>query len=147
MSSRRGLPGFLRRSRRSSYEEDDENDSYTDSDIPLSVQASIPRQRTKEEDEHPKPSLQRASSSGEASLSEHEQEENEEPPVSRPESQRSLSSLEDSSMTISHRTSTSSYRTSQFDKVLQGAEIVKLAELRKLGWNGIPVSTSFVGLW
>lgn len=31
-----------------------------------------------------------------------------------------------------------SYRETQFDKVL-GADVVHLTELRKLGWNGIPV--------
>ena len=30
------------------------------------------------------------------------------------------------------------YRESQFNKIL-GAQVVKLPELRKLGWNGIPV--------
>jgi hypothetical protein len=32
-----------------------------------------------------------------------------------------------------------SYRESQFNKIL-GAPVVKLPELRNLGWNGIPVS-------
>jgi hypothetical protein len=58
-----------------------------------------------------------------------------------------LSSLGDADLSASITASVThakpSYRETQFEKILSD-NVVKLSELRKIGWNGIPVSTVYL---
>ena len=174
----RGLPGFLRRTRRSDFEESDdeidddlnggesdredpsnrgtngtsktnnhENGNHPDATAATNVvdtsSSSSPLDPLNDDNDDSQKSSSRSSQ-------EHENQQ------SQPQSQSSddvstlgasgITQQMDSFHSLSSRTSdrrVSTYRETQFTKVLS-APVVKLPELRKLGWNGIPVRHCFV---
>jgi hypothetical protein len=149
----KGLPGFLRRSRRSSFNdsEDEEEDlDASESNDPSQNNNNNNKQETTTS-ATAEEQLQRSTTS-ETSLFhnnndswklEEEYEEQQRNPHTQLDRQSSISTLgsgrggdENVIPTIERRLS---YRESQFEKTITN-DVVKMSELRKLGWNGIPVS-------
>lgn len=157
--SSRGLPGFLRRTRRGDLDEsDDDVDATVEGPGQLSSSSSITRntgatsaasalnptresdiakgstEETDLEQERTSSEPHRTGSSGTLTSSADAANDME-------ASLADQDSIHSSSASQTNLTSSKpvSYRESQFNKIL-GAPVVKLPELRNLGWNGIPVS-------
>jgi hypothetical protein len=116
----RVLPGFLRRSLRMNYSDDQEDDyeSLSPCEESPAEQPALPRKETPLEE-----SKSEASTADEtvASIGEVKSE----PP--RPE----VLPMVDLERQVS-------YKDTMFEKAI-GADVVNMSDLRRLGWNGIPV--------
>lgn len=149
----RGLPGFLRRSIRPvEYEEEDNEDNSvaeeeTNGNSPESdekartdTESSLEQQESTREERVASPALPEIKLRGLSTASHGESLENS---SERDESSNSASTQTDSwqevpaSVPEESPLPQKSYREIQFEKVLQ-ADVVNMAELRKLAWNGIP---------
>lgn len=184
--SSRGLPGFLRRSLRIDYEEEDEEESEEESgEDEVGTSSSSVRRDNKTENDHngqkkveagvkpnaaDAPDVQAiatvgtAPASGEQNDSPPEQQKKQTVPQNDKQVEVSLNSahtaeqpqtsgspelarskLSDSwqdtpapSLPPAEGTPKLSYRETQFEKVLEKADVVSLTNLQKLSWNGIP---------
>ena len=177
--SSRGLPGFLRRTRRSDFDEntDDDDDDEEEEAIGYRHQHSNGRSANTATDEltvngeqveAPKNAATNAAHLERNGSLESESSSNPKEVVKRqvsitisetaegntPNAANSNTNTDDSSIsTLGASTNTMqasfsaskprldrkmSYRESQFSKIL-GDDLVKLSDLRKLSWNGIPV--------
>ena len=154
--SSRGLPGFLRRTKRGDVDESDDdvddnvgiqrplssiNNSNINSSLATSLASSTPApgiitdyieaelegERITEVP-HKSPSSLALTSSVDVT--------DDTPAANARQDSLNSSFASQNNLTSSKRIT---YRESQFNKVL-GAPVVKLPELRNLGWNGIPVS-------
>jgi hypothetical protein len=167
--SSKGLPGFLRRTRRRDFEESEDEDYFSSDDDESSPPSATAEKSNADE------SADKTQSNGSSSKSKGdekevlaEQGEEEEEFVAPIETETEVKTLEKarpslnehlpkaktSSITSSAvEDSTSSlgmsslgnprpiklsYRDSKFDSII-AAETIKMADLRMLGWNGIPV--------
>ena len=161
----RGLPGFLRRTRRSDFGESEDEDYFSsDDDVedsnsllddnahPMSSPASNETDKeTKSQDQDEFVSisastkeLSDSATSDEFELKNEKTTEATPPPKDRVSSlnqrEDSVSSLESGGRRVLDRKL--SYRESKFDSIF-AANTVKMSDLRTLGWNGIPVCCSF----
>jgi hypothetical protein len=155
--SSRGLPGFLRRSLRVEYadgNDDNGNDDTTgiNNSILVDEDLLVLKSSAGNELSHQRP--EQESSVGASNVQQHESELHSE---NNHNSMKELSELSESSKAGESKLYDSwqqaasapsavlqlppppklSYREVQYDKVL-GADVVNLAELKKLAWNGIP---------
>ena len=173
MASSRGLPGFLRRSLRRSFDSDEEDpfklglssdddddydlDDNTDSSSNNNKHNTDSQQQTKSQmaTATDDPTDDNDASEDETSPNNEEGEGGEEEITMQQQQQQpleegSVSSFSESGFdnlvpvpvppTLERRVS---YRDSQFEKIV-GTDVVKMSDLRKLGWNGIPVSEILV---
>jgi hypothetical protein len=138
----KGLPGFLRRSVRRDFDEEDEEERLSASNSSLNsgkpLHAVIPEQAAgnevlvdmdvangdSENDEPPTPAPTPYSATDGSSVSSLE--------ASSPEE------LADPQPLPTPTDRKYSYRENQFKKIIS-ADVVNMTELRKIAWNGIPV--------
>jgi hypothetical protein len=179
--SSKGLPGFLRRSLRRDFDEEDEADRQSASNnfnsslgnIKLSNVVVVPDPGSNNKTSHDgngnnngsgplnNDNADYPSNGGDAAQEDDDLNHNEDydhkisPPVRLDSGLSSLESSPDNNTNdidndISRLTTLSSssssivrqftYRETQFEKTIS-ADVVKMVELRNLGWNGIPVRT------
>ena len=173
--SARGLPGFLKRSLRFDYEQEEdgeeESSSEDDGEENDDEEESI-SDRARDDQEAYAQTEEDASTEGNAlgSITSDEQEQRRRPSNYNPDEQPNFkTTMQSTSTTDPSGTNTpqnklsdswqempatslpppavnenptapkQTYRESQFEKHLLQADVVSLVELRKLGWNGIPV--------
>jgi len=154
--SSRGLPGFLRRTRRGDIDESDDdvdekagiqrplssiNNSNSNATLATPLSSSTPASVIISDSIEPElegESITEASFKSEFSVTLDSTVNVTDDTLAANARQDSFnsSSASQNNLTSSKRIT---YRESQFNKVL-GAPVVKLPELRNLGWNGIPVS-------
>eukprot|EP00934_Nitzschia_sp_Nitz4_P006169 Nitzschia sp. Nitz4//scaffold41_size133979//104579//106082//NITZ4_003364-RA/size133979-snap-gene-0.107-mRNA-1//1//CDS//3329551521//6159//frame0 len=143
----RGLPGFLRRTRRSDFDEtDDDEEEDLKPDTPATNNgAKDQSKKTDQPSNFDEPSDSDIPPSNGNSAAQDlpkaagATSQPSQPPSSQSSLPKSSETGSQSSLrpTILPTDRKMSYRESQYDKILS-AQVVKLPELRKLGWNGIP---------
>jgi hypothetical protein len=164
--SSKGLPGFLRRTRRRDFEESEDED-YFSSDDDESPPPSVTAENNNADESADKNQSNGSSSKSKGDEKEvlAEQGEDEDEFVAPIETETEVKTLEkarsslnehlpveDSTSSLgmsslgSPRPIKSSYRDSKFDSII-GAETIKMADLRMLGWNGIPVRRAAQWIW
>lgn len=159
--SSRGLPGFLRRTLRVDYsfDEDDGDEGGRDSSHSVVGVTQPPQTSTREDSSHRSESENEESNNSEPKESNLDEKDevmvstissddhdntsaaNSTPMIPVPSKYAASddkilpldASTSDSAVSLAPR----SYRDVQFDKVME-ADVINMAELRKLAWNGIP---------
>lgn len=115
----RVLPGFLRRSLRTNYSDDqDEDESSSARQESLAEPPVLPRKEPPLEESKSETSTADETVTSSADLKSESPQLEESP---KPELERTVS-----------------YKDSMFEKSI-GADVVNMSDLRRLGWNGIPV--------
>lgn len=124
----RVLPGFLRRSLRLNYSDDQDEDESSSGheDVSPAEPPLLPRKEPPLEESKSETSTADETDASGADLKSEPPQLEESP---KPELQRTVS-----------------YKEAMFEKAI-GADVVNMSDLRRLGWNGIPVRDLYLLNW